>query len=407
MFIARKLISTKGKSSSLNRGTRIILGIAVGAVSISLVVMILALAIVTGFQREIREKVVGFGAHLQITEFNYENPLNFKPMDINQSFYPHIDTLPEIRTIQAYALKEGIIKTDKEIQGVIAKGVYRDFNWDFFKQNLEYGSLLNWNERKKSNDVLISKEIARKLELDTGQAITVYFVQDNKSRPRKLTVRGIYHTGMKQFDESYILVDIRHVQKLNNWSENQISGFEVLLNDFSGLSTFGDFLYHQIPPELNVSSIKDQYYEIFGWLELQDMNVIVIIILLVLVSSINVISVLLILILEKSNFIGIMKSSGAANWSLRRIFIFMGGHLILRGVFWGNVIGLSLAFIQNYFHLVTLPQESYYIEFVPVEINLVQIIALNLGTFIICFMVLIIPTSIISNISPARSIRFN
>ena len=407
MFIAKRLVSAQTGGGSLSKGTKIILGITVSSISLGLAVMILAMSIVNGFQKEIRNKVVGFGSHLQITEFNFDNPLNFKPILINQPFYPHLDTLEEVRSIQAYALKEGIIKTDDEIQGVIAKGVYKDFNWDFFKNNLVEGKTLDWNNSDKSNDVIISREISKKLNISLNDPLLIYFVQNGKSRPRKLNVCGIYHTGMKQLDETYVLMDIRHVQKLNNWEENQISGFELLLNDYDDLFRMDEFLYHNIPPELNTVSIKDQYFEIFGWLELQDMNVIVIIVLLLLVSGVNIISVILILILEKTNFIGVMKANGSTNWSLRKIFLYLGTYLTVIGILVGNIVGIGLALIQKYLKPITLPQESYYIEHVPIHLDLQHLVWLNLGTLTLCFIILIFPTAIISNISPSKSIKFN
>lgn len=407
MFIAKRLIKAQSGLGSLGKGTKIILGITISSISLGLAVMILAISIVTGFQNEIRKKVVGFGSHLHITEFNYSDPLNFKPIGLDQPFYPSLDTIKEVRTIQAYALKEGIIKTDDEIQGIIAKGIYKDFNWEFFLQNMVEGQALTWNEEEKSNEIIISREIATKLNIKLGESILIYFIQDGKSRPRKLTVTGIYHTGMKQFDEAYILMDMRHVQKLNNWREDQISGFEILLHDYKDLERMGEFLYHNIPVDLNTISIKDQHFEIFGWLELQDMNVIVIIVLLLLVCSVNVISVILILILEKTNFIGILKATGAQDWSIRKIFLYVGTFLSAIGILIGDLIGIGLALIQKYLKPLTLPQESYYIEFVPINLDLSQLLILNACTIALCIVVLLIPTVIIGNISPSKSIKFN
>ena len=407
LFIAYKIISSKAKSGSINRGTRVILNIAILGICLGLAVMLVSVSTVTGFQKEIQSKVVGFGSHIQISEFNFDNPLNFKPINKNQDFYPYLDTISEIRKVQSFALKEGIIKTNEEIHGVIAKGITYDFDWSFFQQNIIEGSIINLSDSIKSNQVLISKHISDKLKLKLNDKFIVYFINEGKSRPRKFTVSGIYHTGMEQFDKAYILIDIKHIQKINDWNENEISGFEILLNNYEDLFRMNEFLYKHIPPELNTISIVSQYPEIFGWLELQDMNVIVIIVLMILVCGANMISALLILILEKTNMIGILKAMGAKNGSIRIIFLVMASYLILLGLFWGNLIGIGFLFLQDSFHILKLDQASYYIDHVPVNINLTHIFVLNLGTIIFCLFFLILPSYLVTKISPVKVIKFN
>lgn len=407
LFIAQRIIQSKEKDNSINKGTRVILRFSIIGVALGVFLMLLSLAVVKGFQGEIRNKVIGFGSHIQITEFNYENPLNFKPMDKNQPFYPDLENEEGVSTIQMYALKEGIIKTEEEIAGVIAKGISTDFNWDFFKQNLEEGEILSLSDSAKSNEVIVSRHLANQLKLEVGKKLLIYFIQDGKSRPRKLKITGIYNTGMQQFDKAYILLDIKHIQRLNEWNENQISGFEVLLDKYEDLFRMDKILYQKIPNRLNTTTITQQYPEIFGWLELQDLNVIVIVTLLTLVCGINMITALLILILEKTNMIGIMKAIGASNKSVRKVFMYMASYLVLMGLFWGNVIGLSFIFLQEKFHLLKLDKASYYMDFVPVDLGIAEWFFLNLGTFILCFIMLLLPSLIISNILPSKTIRFN
>lgn len=407
LFIAQRIIQSKEKDNSINKGTRVILRFSIIGVALGVFLMLLSLAVVKGFQGEIRNKVIGFGSHIQITEFNYENPLNFKPMNKNQPFYPDLENEEGVSTIQMYALKEGIIKTEEEIAGVIAKGISTDFNWDFFKQNLEEGEILSLSDSAKSNEVIVSRHLANQLKLEVGKKLLIYFIQDGKSRPRKLKITGIYNTGMQQFDKVYILLDIKHIQRLNEWNENQISGFEVLLDKYEDLFRMDQILYQKIPNRLNTTTITQQYPEIFGWLELQDLNVIVIVTLLTLVCGINMITALLILILEKTNMIGILKAIGASNKSIRKVFMYMASYLVLMGLFWGNVIGLSFIFLQEKFHLLKLDKASYYMDFVPVDLGLTGWFFLNLGTFILCFIMLLLPSLIISNILPSKTIRFN
>ena len=407
LFIAKRIIRSKTTDNSINQGTRIILRFSILGVALGIFLMLLSLAVVKGFQGEIRSKVIGFGSHIQITEFNYENPLNFKPLDKDQPFYPSLEDEDGVASIQMYALKEGIIKTNDEIAGVIAKGISTDFNWKFFSQNLEEGSILKIEDSIKSNSVIISRHLSKQLKLNLNDKLLIYFIQNGKSRPRKLTVTGIYNTGMQQFDKAYILMDIKHIQRLNEWGEHQISGFEVLLNRYEDLFRMDKILYNKIPNRLNTTTITQQYREIFSWLELQDLNVIVIVTLLTLVCGINMITALLILILEKTNMIGIMKAVGATNKQVRKIFIYMAAYLVLAGLFWGNILGLSFIYMQDKFHLIGLDKSSYYMDYVPVDLGIFEWVVLNLCTFILCVSMLLLPAFVISNISPSKSIRFN
>ena len=407
LFIAKRIIRSKNTDNSINQGTRVILRFSILGVALGLLLMLVSLAVVKGFQGEIRSKVIGFGAHIQITEFNYENPLNFKPMDKNQPFYPSIENEEGVASIQMYALKEGIIKTNEEIAGVIAKGINTDFNWKFFSQNMEEGSILKIEDSIKSNSVIVSRHLSKQLKLKLNDKLLIYFIQNGKSRPRKLKITGIYNTGMQQFDKAYILMDIKHIQRLNDWSENRISGFEVLLNRYEDLFRMDKILYNKIPNRLNTTTITQQYPEIFSWLELQDLNVIVIVTLLTLVCGINMITALLILILEKTNMIGIMKAVGATNGQIRKIFVYMASYLVLSGLFWGNLLGLGFIFLQDKFHLIGLDKTSYYMDYVPVDLGIMEWGILNLATFILCIIMLLLPALVISNILPSKSIRFN
>jgi lipoprotein-releasing system permease protein len=401
-FISRR-ITAKNQSESFSRPA---VRIAIISIALGIAVMIISVAIVTGFKNQISEKVIGFGSHIQITNYDANASLEAKPIEKNQPFYPSMNNAEGIRHIQVFANKAGIIKTDDEIQGVILKGVGSDFDWDFFKDKIISGKSFIVKDCTKTNDILISKIIAQKLKLKVGEDFIMHFIQD-PPRMRKFKITGIYETGMEEFDKLYVIGDIYHVQKLNDWTQNQVAGFEVLIKDFSKLDEMSAYVYDNIGYNLNSKTIKELYPQVFDWLKLQDMNVYIILILMVLVAGINMISTLLILILERTNMIGILKALGAKNWSIRKIFLYNASYLIGRGLIWGNIIGIALCIIQLKTGFITLPQESYYVSVVPINLNLLHIILINVGSLIICLLMMIIPSYIVTKITPVKAIRFS
>jgi lipoprotein-releasing system permease protein len=390
-----------GQSSSA------IVRIAVAGIAIGMAVMILSVSIVRGFQTEIQQKVIGFGSHLQISLYNPQNTLGVKPMLLEQEFIEPVLAETGVKSIQPYAYKSGIITENGEIQGVIAKGVNQDFDWSFFKQNLLEGNVWHWTEDKANDSIVLSKSVIDKLKLSLGDKITIVFIQDQKERKRRFTIGGIYETGMEQFDGSIFLCDIRHVQKLNNWNEDQVAGFEVILESFDDLDRLDYIINNNISYEFNTLKITDQFIEIFGWLELQDINVFIILTLMVLVSGINMISALLVLILERTNMIGLLKAMGALNASISRIFLYNAIYLVFLGLFWGNLLGIGFGLLQQKFHLIKLDKTSYYIDHVPVLFDPTTIISINIGSLVACFVMLLIPSLIVSRIDPVKTIRFN
>lgn len=405
-FVANRLVwNTQGGISS-SRGTRVVVGISVGAIALSMAVMIVALGIITGFRKEIHNKISGFGSHIQVTAFNFENPLYTAPVRADMSFVESLRKTEGVKNVQAYALKEGIIKADEEIHGVLTKGIGRDFDWSFFERNLVAGARINLTDSNRSNEILLSTSLSKKLRKDVGEELYVFYVQDGQSRPRKFVVAGLYETGMSMMDDNYILADIRHVQHLNSWADSLVSGYEVLLNDFQTLEELQYNIYHKIPPELNTVTITQQYPEIFGWLDLQDMNIVVILLLMTAVAAINIISALLILILDKTMMIGLMKALGASDRLLRNTFMTMGAWLVGGGLLLGNLVGMTLGLLQKHKHIIALPQDAYYMPFVPFELPWLHLLSLNAGAFIVCVTVLILPVQIISNISPVKTLRY-
>jgi lipoprotein-releasing system permease protein len=403
LFTARKIL--KGSNEG-NRFSAPIIRISILAIALGVAVMIIAMAIVNGFQTEIRNKIVGFGAHTSITSYNTQNQLDPKPIDRNQDFLPKIQNHEAVNNIQVFASKGGIIKTEKDIYGVVLKGVGSDYDWSFFNQNLVAGHKITISDTNRNDSILISEYIANKLYLAVGDEIRMYFIQE-PPRVRKFSIAGIYNTGFGEMDELYVIGDIQHIQKLNNWSDNLVTGFEVSVNDFEKLDEVDEFIYHNIGYNFTSTSIKTARADIFNWLDLQDINVLVIIILMLLVAGINIISALLIMVIERTNMIGILKTVGANNSSIRRIFLYSATYLIGIGLFWGNLIGISFCVLQQQFQFFKLDEEAYYIDRVPIEINMIEIIALNLGTLIISVAILVIPSLIISKITPAKAIKFD
>lgn len=368
--------------------------------------MILSLAIVSGFQQEIRDKVIGFGSHIQINHFESRNAYETKPVPRSMPVLAELRERDEIRHIQPFALKAGILKTESEIKANVLKGIDQEFDWDFFESKIISGASFRLDSTKKSKDIVISRITADELQLDTGESIVIYFIQD-PPRMRKFRIAGIYETGFTQFDELYSLVDMRHIQKLNDWSDDQVSGFEILINNFNQLEDIDEVVYQRIPHDLHTTTIVESIPDVFNWLKLQDDNVEVIITLMLLVAAINIISALLILILDKVRMIGMLKTLGASNWRVRKIFLWKSAYLIGSGLFWGNVVGIGICLLQDHYHWIKLPQESYYVSSVPILLNLRHLLMLNAGTFLLCMILLVIPTYVISTLRPVKTVKFS
>lgn len=397
----------KGDRNS-KKFTQPIIKISIAAIALGITVMIIALSIVSGFQREIRNKVIGFGGHIQITKYDSQNTYEATPIDKNQAFYPSLDTVEGIKHIQIFATKAGIIKTNEDIYGVIVKGIGSDFDWSFFNDKLKQGTPIVIDTANPNNDIIISQTIANKMNIKLHDKMFLYFIQtDGQLRPKDFIVKGIYQSGLEQFDNLYVITDIAHIQKRNNWSSNLIGGFEVIIDNYDDLTKLDEFVYDHIGYDLHSVTIIDKNPDIFNWLELQDINVMIIIILMVLVAVINIISALLILILERTNMIGILKALGMPNWNVRKVFLYNALNLIIKGLVIGNIVGIGLCLLQLQFGFLKLPEESYYVSEVPIQLNLYSIIILNFGTLIVCFLMLILPSYVITKISPVKAIRFD
>jgi lipoprotein-releasing system permease protein len=409
-FIAQKLIKGRLSETSFSRPINVI---AVAGIALGLAVMILAVAILTGFKKQIREKVVGFGAHIQIVNFDSNLSFETVPISDTQEFVPKIRQMPGIKHIQVFATKAGIIKTDNEIQGVVLKGIGSDYDWSYFSQHIVEGDTFSVSDTGRSDKVVVSKQIADMLKLKTGDSFAMLFVQD-PPRMRKFVISGIYETSLEEFDKMYVFCDIGQIKRLNGWSDDQVSGFEVFINDFDKMdemqAAVRDIIGYRIAEDetkFMVTDIKSKYPQIFDWLNFQDVNVIIIILLMLIVAGFNMISGLLILILEKTNMIGILKALGSRDSTIRRVFLYRAAYLIGKGLLWGNLIGLGIAVLQLKTGIFTLDPSSYYIKTIPINLELTHILLLNIGTMIMILIMLLVPSKLISRIAPVKAIKYD
>ena len=386
----------------------LIVNIAIAAVAISVAVMLIAVAVVKGYQLQITNKITGISNHIQITRLDFNNSFETNPIEANQKLVSFAQGNALISFIQPYIIKTGIIKTKEEVEGVVLKGVDQTYQWNFIAKHITVGKLPDFKDSLPSLDVLISDALSRKLKIDTGQSLIVYFIQEGQSMPRarKFKVCGIYNTGFEDLDALYAMVDMRHLQKVNNWEGNQLTGYEIGLTNYEQLNNVAIDLMEQVPYQLQVKKITELFPQLFDWLGLLDLNVLVIIVLMVIVACMNMSTALLILIVERSNMIGILKAMGATNRFIQEVFLTIAARLIIKGLFIGNFIGLTICITQYVWGWMKLNQEAYFLNVVPVEITLTDVLLINAGAFVLCVLVMVLPARFVSNITPAKAIRF-
>lgn len=386
--------------------------IATVSIAISTAVMVIALAIVTGFKKEIREKVTGFSAPIQINNLEANASLEISPLSSKKVPIKEILEVDNVKSIHPFTLKPGIIQTNDEIQGVILKGVDKGYDWSFFASNLTEGRIPQYQTSRTSNEVLISKNLASKLRINLGDKIRACFIQ-NPPRWRSFNVVGIYDTKFTEFDSKYVISDLRHTQKLNNWDSTEYAGFDILLKDFNKLDEtnqkiqeLAGYKLFSDGSRLRIQSIKEVMSNIFDWLNLQDMNALVVLILMIFVAGINMITAILILLLDRVRMVGVLKALGMPVKALRKVFVLLSASIVLRGLIWGNVVGLALCLLQKYTGLVRLEESTYFLSSVPISINIIAIVLLNLATFVLLSIFMLIPLLLIGRISPAEIIRY-
>lgn len=406
LFLAKRIIAGKKYKNSISSP---IIKIAITAIALGIIIMLIAVATASGLQSKIRDKMAGFKGHVQIVNYDNNNSdVSISPISKEQDFYPEIPTIEGIKNIQVFASKGGLIRTDTSFEGIVFKGVSSDYDWTFFKEYLIAGKLPDFNQ-KRTRDVLLSQTIIDRLQLKLNDTITATFLKLSKSKlpsNRKYIITGIYNSGFAQFDKNIMIGDIREVQQLNKWTDNQVGGFEVLLDSFDDIQQKTEEIYKEVSLTLNAKSIVDTYPAVFDWIKLFDNNVWFIIGIMILIAGINMITALLVLILERVQMIGILKALGSNNGSIRKVFLYNATYLILKGLFWGNLIGLFMIGIQHYLKLIALNPETYYVTTMPVQISLWAVFLLNIGTLVLCVLMLIIPSYIITKINPSKSIKF-
>ena len=409
LFIAQRIhFSKEGNRQVTPPAVRIaIVGVALG-----LAVMILSVAIVIGFKKEVRNKVIGFGSHIQITNFDNNSSYETTPIAVSDSLLQALREFPGIKHIEGYATKMGILKTDSDFQGVVLKGIDTDYDWSFFRNNLKEGELLTIDPKKTSTDVIISRYLSDLLGLKLGDSILTYFVQEDV-RARKFNIVGIYETGFMDYDKLFVLADIKQIRRLNGWEKDEVSGLELLVDDYDKLDQIAEDLYFNLVEKQDrhgntyfTRSIKEMNPMIFNWLDVLDVNVVVILILIFAVAGFTMISGLLIIILERTNMIGILKALGENNVSIRKIFLYISFFLIGKGMLWGNVVGIAICLIQSHFRIIKLDPSIYYLDAVPIDLSIVSLILLNIGTLCASMLMMLGPSYLITKIDPAKSIRF-
>jgi len=410
LFIAQRLIKGRREGTSFSRPINVI---AITGIAMGLAVMILAVAILTGFKQQIREKIVGFGSNIQIVNFDSNISFETAPIHQGHDFIEKIRNMPGIKHVQVFATKAGIIRTNEDFQGVVLKGVGSDFDWSFFSSNMVDGSVFMVTDTARTDRVIISKKISDMLRLRSGDSFAMHFVQ-NPPRMRKFTVSGIYETSLEEFDRIYVFCDIGHIKRLNGWEDDQISGFEIFIDDFDRLDEATGavrdavgYRYDEDDEQFKITNVRMKYPQIFDWLNFQDVNVIIIIVLMLVVAGFNMISGLLILILEKTNMIGVLKALGSDDATIRRVFLYQAAYLIGKGLLWGNIIGIGLSLLQLKTGLISLDPSSYYIKTVPVNLEAAHILLLNAGTMAAILFMLLVPSKLISRITPVKAIRYD
>jgi len=407
-FIAKRLIKGKEHKNSISAP---IIKIAITAIALGVIMMLIAIATGVGLKHKIREKVAVFNGHIQISNFdNNTSDVSVSPVSLEQDFYPEFKNIRGVSHVQAVASKGGMIRTEETFEGIIAKGVGKDYSWNLFEDFLIEGELPDYSGERNDN-VLISRLMANRLRLKNGDSFFAFFLKENNPsknpNQRKFTITGIFDSGFEEFDSVYIFTDIRHIQQMNKWTNDQIGNFEVFLDSFDDIDEKTNQIYGATLSNLDTQNIKTKYQQIFQWIGLFDFNIALIIGIMIVVGGINMITALLVLILERTQMIGIFKALGASNWSVRKVFLYNAAYLIGVGLFWGNLISLGILLLQQQFKLFKFPNpKEYYIEYVPVHIDLSTVLLLNLGVMVLCLLMLLIPSYIITKITPVKAIKF-
>jgi len=395
-----------GKNTKNNLSS-IVIRICQVSVVLGLIVSLVTLSTGVGARKAIKEKLADFNGHITVRNYNSNTSINSDSLSLNQKFYPEFKEIPEIVHVQAIANKSGVIRTKENFSGVVFKGVGTDYDSVRFEKFLVKGHFPRVNKDSIVDEVLLSQKIANEMKLDVDSSFVMYFIQDD-SKPiyRRFNISGIFKTDIKNFDDQIMLGDIKHVQRLNKWDDKTVGSFEMFVNDVEKIDPINEKVQALIPYNLYAESATSSFAQINDWIKVFDKNIVIILFIMLFVVIINMVMVLLILILERTHSIGILKAFGATNWRIRKLFINYALFIMLPGLVIGNVIGLGILFIQKYFEIVKLPAENYYLSTAPVNFDVTSIILLNVGALLVCAIVLLLPSYMISKITPAKAINF-
>lgn len=405
LFIAKRLALGDKKSFS-----RFIIRIAIVAISLSVAVMIISSCMVSGFSKEIKERIFGFWGEIHITNFENSESFESTPIKKGQVLIEKIKLSNDVKNIAPFIIKAGILKTENEMDGIVLKGVDVSYDWKTIQDFIKDGNGIKYkSDSTSSKEIMISQSTAKKLNLKVGDKVIVYFIQKELSAPigRKLKVSGIFQTGLEEYDQQYALVDIQLLRQLNQWQTDEVAGYEVRLHDMKKMDAFKDSIYYKyIDQKVNAQTMRDINRNIFEWLDLTRVSGYMILAFAFLIAVLNMVTALIILIIDRTNMIGILKSIGASNKSITKVFVYNAAYIILNGLFWGNVMGLGICILQQHFGFIKMNQENYYLSEAPVYFNLLSILLINVGTLLICTFIMLLPTRLISKISPIKAIRF-
>lgn len=398
----RKLL--KGENSGFSRP---IVRLSVAGVALGIVVMLVAIAVTTGYKQVIRDKVVALGSHIRISNYDMNYSFEPVPIDKNRPFVEEIKAMPEVKSVQCYSTKSGVVKTNDQVEGIVLKGIDQSFDKAHFQKNLIEGELLSLEDTVPSKEIIISSVLSKRLKLNVGDKVRTYFVQDPPMQ-RNFTVTGIYETGLPEYDSQIALVDLRQIQKLNQWDSSLVGGMEVLLYDFDQVDAVSEKVNRKVGYDLKAESIKEVFPEIFQWIALFDTNVVVLLIITFLVCMITMMSAFFIIVIEQTPTIGLLKTMGMKTKSVVALFLMIASDILLRGLLWGNVAAVVLCLLQRQFHWVHLDAATYYVSYVPVEFNTPLIVAVNVAVLVLCMAILVLPAYIVARkSSPLAAIKFD
>ena len=405
LFIAKRLALGDNKSFS-----KFIIRIAIVAIALSVAVMIVSTCMVSGFSKEIKERIFGFWGEIHITSFeNNESLESNAPIKKEQILLDKLRLAKDVKNVAPFIIKAGILKTKTEIEGIALKGVDKDYDWNTIKTYIKDGKIIEFKDSTSSKDILISQSTSKKLKLKIGDKVIAYFIKKELTAPigRRFVVSGIYHTGLEEYDKQYALIDIQVLRELNQWQPDEVAGYEVRLHDMNKMDAFKDSVYLKyVDQKVNAKTMKDINRNIFDWLDLLKLDGYLILGFMIVIAVLNMITALIILIIDRTNMIGILKSMGANNQLISKIFIYNATYIILNGLFWGNLIGLGICATQYFTGIIKLNEANYYLSVAPVYFNVTAIILINVGTLVICTIIMLLPTRLISRISPMKAIRF-